>query len=157
MAYSIFISHSSEDYDFVQAIRDAARPLGVKVWAFEEHAQPGGNLSEKLVSRIESCSAVLVLLTHAGAASPAVNQEIGVAVKSQKTIIPVYGQGVDSRKFPLLQGLEHLELNTENPTETLLAVTGRVGQLKIAADRSNLIGLAILAGVGIWLANAESA
>jgi hypothetical protein len=67
MKYALFLSHSSHDFEFVRAIQDAARPLDITVYTYEEDLRPGDNLPQKLLERIRSCEAMIVLLTHFGA------------------------------------------------------------------------------------------
>jgi len=149
MAYTVFLSHSEQDFDLVRAIQDAATPLGVTIYTFEQDLQPGNNLPQKLLDRIRACDAMIVLLTHAGSTSRAVNQEIGAAKQANKLIMPIVDVGVDPKTFPLLQGVEYLTLNRANPAETLVKVTGRLAQLKNAADIGKLVLLA-LAALALW-------
>lgn len=41
MPYTVFVGHSGEDYDLVEAIQDAARPKGIRIYAYEQDLQPG--------------------------------------------------------------------------------------------------------------------
>jgi hypothetical protein len=147
MAYTVFVSHSGQDFDLVRAIQDAATPLGVTIYTFEQDLQPGNCLPQKLLDRIRSCDAMIVLLTQAGCVSPAVNQEIGAAKLANKLIMPIIDDGIDPKSFPMLQGVEYLTLNRVNPAETLLKLTTRLAQLKNASDWGLLIFLAIAAVV----------
>lgn len=95
MAYTVFVSHSGEDFDLVRAIQEAALPLGIAIYTYEQDLQPGDNLPEKLLERIGASDAVLVLLTQSGATSPAVQQEIGAAKHAKKLVIPLVDEGID--------------------------------------------------------------
>lgn len=150
MKYTLFLSHSSHDFEFVRAIQDAARPLDIIVYIYEDDLRPGENLPQKLLERIRSCDAMIVLLTHSGAVSSAVHQEIGAAKQADKLIIPISDEGIDPKKFPLLQGTEYLVLNRSNPADTLQKLTGRLSQLKNKADLNASIGFLILAALAIW-------
>jgi hypothetical protein len=149
--YTVFVSHGSADLEIATAIQDAARPLGVNVYTYEQDLQPGASLPKKLLDRIEAAHAVVVVLTRTGAESPTVNQEIGVARRAGKPIIPLVAADVDISRLALLQGIEHLPLNTENPSETLVALAGRLSRLRTSAERT--IWLILIAAIGIWAAS----
>jgi hypothetical protein len=150
MAYTLFLSHSSQDFDFVRAIQDAASPLRIAVYTYEQDLRPGDNLPQKLLERIRSCDAMIVLLTYSGAISPAVHQEIGAAKQANKLVIPLVDEGIDPKRFPLLQGTEYLVLNRSNPSETLQKLTGRLAELKNKADLNALFGFLIISALAIW-------
>lgn len=151
MAYTLFLSHSSQDFDLVRAIQDAANPLGIVVYTFEQDLQPGNNLPQKLLERIRTCDAMIVLLTHSGAISPAVHQEIGAAKQANKLIIPIVDDGIDPKAFPLLQGTEYLMLNRSDLAETLQKLTIRLAQLKNTSDLNRVISALILAALAFLI------
>ena len=154
MAYKVFVSHCGEDFDLVQSIQRAATPLGVTIYTYEDDLQPGESLPQKLLENIESSNAMIVLLTENGAISPAVNQEIGVARRAGKLIVPVIEDGVDPKSFPMLQGLEFLTLDRANPAETLQTLTVRLAKLKIDSVWGVVV-LLIIAGVVFLVLRSE--
>lgn len=155
MKYTLFLSHSSEDLELVRAIQDAARPLDIEVYTYEQDLRPGESLPNKLLERIRLCDAMIVLLTEAGSISPAVNQEIGAAKQAGKIVLPIVDEGIDLMSYPFLQGTEYLTLNRSNPTQTLQVLTGRLGQMKNKADLHNLIGLVIIAALAFFASRAK--
>jgi hypothetical protein len=143
MGYKVFVSHSGKDYDLVRSIQDAATPLGVTIYTYEQDLQPGCSLPQKLLNNIESSNAMIVLLTKDGSVSPAVNQEIGVAKRAGKLIVPIIDDGVDPMSFPMLQGCEFLTLNRANPSDTLLKLMPRLATLKSNSDWGILVLIVI--------------
>lgn len=155
MAFTVFVSYSAPDRELVQAIRDAAAPLQIKIYSYDQDLQPGSSLPDKLLKAIDASDAVVVLLTHAGANSPAVNQEIGAARLADKTVIPVIEAGVDPSRFTFLQGLEYQVLNRDNPTDTLLRLSTRLAALKGKKDNSNFWVLMLLIAAVVIFAGRE--
>jgi hypothetical protein len=155
MAYTVFVSYAAEDRPYVDAIRAAARPLGIAVYSYDQDLKPGENLPAKLVSNIASSDAVVAILTARGAASQAVNQEIGAARSAGKPIIPLFEKGVDPAKFTLLQGIEHDILDRDDFNRTLIRLIGRLGAMKHRSDRNGWIVLAGLGGLLLWASRGE--
>lgn len=153
MAFTVFISYSAPDRDLVNRIKEAAAPIGLRVYSYDQDLQPGENLPQKLLREIHASDVVLVLLTHTSASSPSVNQEIGVARAAEKMVIPVLETGVDANRFTFLQGIEYETLDRANPEQTLIRLTGRLARLKAKNDTANVIGLALIAGFALWLLN----
>ena len=149
MPYTVFLAHSGADLPIVRAIQDAAKPLGVAVYAFEDDLTPGARLPDKLRTRIRGANAVIALLTEEAVASPAVNQEIGVALEAGKLVIPLIEETVDPTKLTLLQGLEHLSLDRSDPMGTLEKLWPQLLRLKKRHESEQLCRL-VLAGLVIW-------
>jgi hypothetical protein len=59
----VFLSHSSKDSDWVDWMQKHAAALGVNLYLAEHEHRAGENLGEKVLSAIDRCIAMIVLLT----------------------------------------------------------------------------------------------
>jgi hypothetical protein len=146
MAYNIFLSHSGVDQRWVQWIADNARNIDINVYMYEHDIQPGTSIALKVQSAIENCQALVVLLTPNSEYSPYVQQEIGFAQAKGKPIIPLVQPGVSPRCMAMLEGVEYISFNPENPELALSHLLNYLGRLKEAreTDQAILMGLGTL-------------
>lgn len=56
-------------------------------------------------------------MSKKGATSPFVHQEIGYARKAKKLIIPLVEPGISSSQLAMLQGLEYIPFDFEDPRQ----------------------------------------
>jgi hypothetical protein len=155
MGYQVFVSHSEADREIVDAIRETTSSLGITVYSYDQDPQPGESLREKLLYEIEESDVVVVILTHSSVSSPAVNQEIGAAVKDGKLVIPIIEKGVQNTRYSFLDGVESEILDRDHPLQTLARLTNRLAKLKRQSDRLELLTLGVVAGIGVWLAKSS--
>ena len=151
MAYKVFLSHAGDDETLATAVAEGLEKLNVAVYMFEKDLAAGEHLPKKLVERIRSSDALVALLTKYAVESPAVSQEIGVAVDARVQVVPVVEHGVDFTKFTLLQGVEYVPLDTEEPSETVADVTARIANMR-HKSLIDLIRGSLAIGIAIWFA-----
>ena len=146
MAYNIFLSHSGTDQRWVQWIADNARSIDINVYMYEHDIQPGTSIATKVQSAIENCQALVVLLTPNSEYSPYVQQEIGFAQAKSKPIIPLVQPGVSPKCLAMLEGVEYIPFNPDNPELALSHLLNYLGRLKDArkTDQAILMGLGTL-------------
>ena len=157
MAYKVFLSHAGDDEPLAEAISEGLEKLNITVYMYERDEAAGADLPQKLVENIRSSDALVALLTEAAAVSSAVGQEIGVAVAAGIRIVPVLDPDVDFAKFTMLQGLEFLPLDRDEPSATILNLTARIANLR-HENVVDLIKVGLAIGVMIWFArNSEGA
>lgn len=156
MPYTVFVGHSGDDYDLVEAIQDAARPKGIRVYTYEQDLQPGADLSAKLQRRIRSADVLVVLLTEDGAFNPTVNQEVGIAKEAGTTIVPVIDEkAVSISELPFLQGIEYLPFNRSNPVETVRQLSGHLSRLADDKQKRQQRALLLVGAAFLLWANSE--
>jgi len=146
MVFTVFISHSKADIEIVKALYSTLKQSGINVYVAEFRLEPGVRLSQKICRNIETSDCVLVLLTREGISSAWVQQEVGIAQRANKLIIPVVEKGV--RAAGVLEGREYIELDKENPWNTIAQINKYAEYLKAQkeqAERTRVGGLAILA------------
>ena len=146
MAYNIFLSHSGADQRWVQRIADDARSIDINVYMYEHDIQPGTSIAVKVQSAIENCQALVVLLTPNSEYSPYVQQEIGFAQAKGKPIIPLVQPGVSPKCLAMLEGVEYIPFNPDNPELALSRLLNYLGRLKDTreTDQAILMGLGTL-------------
>ena len=156
MAYSVFLSHSEADADWVQWIAAKAKPLGINVYLHEHDPQPGTPVANKVKRAIAKSDALVVLLTHNSQNSSYVQQEIGYAEGRGKRVIPLVQPGVDQRSLAMLEGREYIPFDFRDLQKSFNTLLTYLQKLKQAKENE----LAVLMGFGalvltVWLANRE--
>lgn len=130
MRAQVFISHSSEDKEWVAWIADQARALGIDPYLAEHDPKPGTQLSSKVRQAIRSSEAVLALLTTRSLNSPYVQQEIGVALEQDKLVVPLVHPDLVGADLAMLNGAEYIPFDFASPpsgSAALLQQLQRIG------------------------------
>ncbi len=81
--YSSFISHSSRDTEFVEALNAELRGAGVKVWYAPEDLIPGKKLRDQIKKAIRSFDKLILVLSTNSMTSNWVATEIRDAIKRE--------------------------------------------------------------------------
>ena len=144
MAYNVFLSHSGADQRWVQWIAEHASSIDINVYMYEHDIQPGTPIATKVQSAIENCQALVVLLTTNSEYSSYVQQEIGFAKAKDKLVIPLVQPGVSQRCLAMLEGVEYIPFDTNNPELALSHLLSYLIKLKEIRERDQ----AILMGIG---------
>lgn len=87
--YDIFMSYSRKDSEKADDIADKLTSMGITVWIDRSGKYSGQNYKEVIVNKIDSSSIILFLSSENSNNSENVQNEIAVAVKRKKFIIPV--------------------------------------------------------------------
>ncbi len=87
--HKVFISHASKNHALADDIRRRLEELELPCWIAPRDIPPGSSYGSEIVSAIESCLAVVVVLTDEANASRAVANELELAFRNQRVIIPV--------------------------------------------------------------------
>jgi len=128
----IFLSHSSRDREVVEPIRAQAQAIEVDVYLHEMHPQPGENLSSKVIEAIKSSDALVVLITPNTVVSAYVNQEIGVALGQSLPVIPLVAPGVTGEQLAMLEGVEYVGFDPDQPHHALTHLTAKLHSMQAA-------------------------
>jgi Flp pilus assembly protein TadD len=122
----IFLCYSRKDSDAVDQLVARLEERGGQVW-IDRAGIPGGELwGETIVEAIETCDAVVVVLTPNSVASRHVSKEVRIADDKQKRLIPAMLKKVTiprSMEYHL-GGLQEIDLTTEDGFERLAAALG---------------------------------
>ena len=85
----VFISHASRNFNIANDIRRHLEALGVACWIAPRDISPGSSYGQEITSAIKDCAAVVLVLTDEANASRAVANELEMAFRHQRVIIPV--------------------------------------------------------------------
>ena len=147
MGYSVFLSHGSADAQVAKWIKTNAQTVGIEVYLYEDDPQPGRPLADKLKAAIQSRDALVVLLTGNSQFSTTVHQEIGIAKGLGKRIVPLVQPGFNPRNLAMLQGVEYIPFDFNDPQTALATLIAHLQKAKEAKERSEAIGLLALAAL----------
>lgn len=91
---SIFLSHNSDDKEFVRRLADDLCRAGVTVWVDEAEIRIGDSIIGKIGEGIHGCNYLGVVLSPSSVASPWVMEELRTALHYQvamkgKTVLPL--------------------------------------------------------------------
>lgn len=126
--FKVFISHSIEDLEIVSIISDGLKLIGIDIYIAEFYPEPGRTLSDKVLENLRSSDCVIVLLTHFGAKSAWIQQEIGIAKTLGKPVIPLLEKGLTIKG--LLEGVEYISLDRKNVSDAVERLIGSISRLK---------------------------
>jgi TIR domain len=88
---------------------------GLSAYLAEHDPQPGTVLAEKAKRNIKCCDAFAVLLTRNTADSSYVHQEVCYALAGGKLVIPLVQPGAAGQQLAMLQGVEFIEFDFDQP------------------------------------------
>jgi len=132
--YTVFLSHNAADAQWVKLIAENASRVGIEVYLYEHDPRPGQMVAEKVQTAIKDCDALVVLLTANSQFSAYVQQEIGSARALQKPVIPLVEPGFDRRCLAMLEGIEYIRFEFQNPGPGLAALLDHLRKSKLAKE-----------------------
>ncbi|MFZ1926249.1 MAG: toll/interleukin-1 receptor domain-containing protein [Solirubrobacteraceae bacterium] len=125
----IFLSHNTRDRGWCEwLMREAARH-NIEAYLAEHDVQAGSSLAEKIEAAIDASAAVVVLVTDNSVTAQYVQQEIGYARKAKKLIIPLVQTGITTEQLGMLQGVEYITFDFDNPHEGHVQLTSALKRL----------------------------
>lgn len=95
----IFISHSKEDKETAEKVVEFLEAEKLKCWITPRDIKAGAHWTEEIVTAIEKCDAVILILSGHSNASPHVRREIEQAVTLCKRIVPLVIEDVKLSKW----------------------------------------------------------
>ena len=98
MKYSVFISHSSKDFALAKELCRLLEVNSVSCWIAPRNVLAGSSYGEEIAKAIEDSSVVVLLLTKSANDSRAVANELELAFRYQKTIVPIRVSSVHPSK-----------------------------------------------------------
>ncbi|MBZ5552715.1 MAG: toll/interleukin-1 receptor domain-containing protein [Acidobacteriia bacterium] len=157
MAYTIFLSHSSSDKEWVKWIAANAQQVGIEVYLYEHDPQPGRLVADKLQAAIHVCDSLVVLITGNSQFSPYVQQEIGSAKALNKPVIPLVQPGIGQSSLAMLQGEEYIPFDFASPEHAMSALLDYLQRAKQSKEKGQgallvigaiIVGALLLKGKG---------
>lgn len=149
-------------------IAASCQGVGVKPYLYEHGQRPGHSVADKVQQQVIASDAVVVLLTKTSATSAYVQQEIGFAVAHGKPVLPLIEKGMDATTLTMLDGVEHVTFDPDNPDTALGAMVREISRLHAgkqdAVDHRRhqqdlyfIVGLVALMLIGSYLLARTSA
>ncbi len=86
---AVFISYASKNFKLADEIRYLIENRGISCWIAPRDIPPGASYGEEISSAIEQCSAVIFVMTEDANQSRAVANELELAFRYQRVIIPI--------------------------------------------------------------------
>ncbi len=112
----IFISHSTNDKEYVRELAAELRNRGFEVWLDDKAIRAGQHWMAELEQAVEDCAALIVVMTS-NSRNPKswVHNEISLARELEKPILPLLLEG---RKFFSLANVQYTDVtNKQLPRE----------------------------------------
>jgi uncharacterized caspase-like protein len=106
----VFVSYAREDMAQVDRLAQALQAEGLSIWIDRKDIQ-SGSWKERVTDNLNRARAVIVLLTAAAFASPAVRKELAFAAKKNVPIIPVQMDQIMENLVPDWYTLDYGELH----------------------------------------------
>lgn len=150
MSYRVFLSHSTRDQGLVISLANLLSKFEVEVFVAEWYLDPGVPIDKKIFDQIDRSNCVVILLSRKGIRSNWVHQEIGYALKCNKTIIPLVEKGIDSKDLATLQGKEYIEYDSHDSEQALNKLSTHVKSLKMKKEEQEQT-LLVLGGLLAFL------
>jgi hypothetical protein len=145
----IFLSHNTRDRHWCEWLRDSAKKVGVSAYLAEHDSSPGTNLAKRVTDALDRSDAVVVLITNNSVSAPYVNQEIGYALKARKLIIPLVQPGVSVEKLGMLQGIEYIPFDFDNPNDGHSQLIAALQKLVLMQTGKKAQKDAVIFGLGV--------
>ncbi len=92
----VFVGYASGDRDRVLPIVAALKQVGIRVWLDQMGITGGANYGPEIVSAIREAGVMLVMCSAAAFSSRNVRQEIALAWKHERPLIPLRLERVDA-------------------------------------------------------------
>ncbi len=89
MTEQVFISYSTDDTASAEQIRAGLEAASIPCWMAPRDIAPGQDYAEQIISAIESCSVLLLVLSESSNRSQYVRNEVERAIAKRKLVIPL--------------------------------------------------------------------
>lgn len=99
--FNVFISHSSQDREWVSEFASSLRAAGVDAWFDESQLTPGDRIGERIEEALRQSQTLILITSPQTLRSPWTFFELGAAVADGKRIIPVLTGGVSPEDVPV--------------------------------------------------------
>ena len=136
---SIFLSYSSNDRPFALGFAKELQDLGVNVWIDQLGIKLGENWDNAIEEALEKSNTFLLLISPTSIASQNVQDEVSIAINSEKKLVPILIKKCD---LPMRwQRRQYADL-TQEPDKAIKDVLESFGlQEKAAKNIKNLLSL----------------
>ena len=102
MAGHVFISYGRDDKQYVEQLADYLTAADIPVW-FDDHLTPGERYQKTIEHQIDTCAAVVVVMSPNGRESDWVRTELEWALYRHKVVFPLLLKGEPFFRIVLVQ------------------------------------------------------
>ncbi len=121
----LFVSHSTQDNDWCRELVAALKTAGYDVWYDEQGLTGGAVWIETLQREVQARDVFVIVLTPEAWASPWVQEEVRLALSTQRTILPVMLKPTPVAGFLLTrQWVNAADVDTATGVQRALAALG---------------------------------
>jgi hypothetical protein len=134
---SIFISYARADVQFADQVSNALQEAGFTTWVDRNQLPAGEQWWQNISRAIADCAAVVVIVSQSSVGSEMVAQELQLAEKNQKRIIPILfaRRGVPIGRFQSVQCIDFVEQPFLNACAQLMeTIRHSGGAIKLGND-----------------------
>lgn len=89
MGYQVFISHSSKDKNFADALVAKLEGRSIRCWVAPRDIPVGVEWAAAILNGIEQCQLMVIIFSQNSNSSPQVLREVERAINHRLTIIPI--------------------------------------------------------------------
>jgi adenylate cyclase len=133
----IFISYSSKDRESAEQLTELLSSAGLSVWIDKQGIDAATSWSKEIVQAIDSCKALLVLLSPNSVVSVNVAKEVSLAAEQKKKILPL-----DLEPVELTDDLRyHLAGIQRTPMTNIDVIIRAIGKIGLEATQAPTIKL----------------
>jgi hypothetical protein len=133
----IFISHAEEDAGVAIEIASGLEGAGYSTWYFERDCLPGVPYVDQLFKALDSCKALIVIISVQSLKSGQVSHEAMIAFEKQKSFIPIL-LGITLEEFQ--DADPEAKRFTGPSTFIIISQDGVDAAISIIADKFKLLG-----------------
>lgn len=146
----IFISHSKDDSKLAEFLQRHMTQEGLSVYLASISMQPGEQWMPAIMDNLRASTWVLCLASRAACASPWVLQEMGVAIGTNKKLVPIVWDQLPENLPGWMRQYQAINLAGVSQQEAMAAF-GRIAE-SIKADKKKglfILGL-LVAGLALF-------
>jgi TolB-like protein/Flp pilus assembly protein TadD len=131
MPHKVFISHSSQDQEVADAVRQHLESVGVPCWIAPRDIEPGADWTEGIMRGIASSRTFVLIFSGHANDSDHVRREVGKAFSLHLPVIPFRTEAVEPRDSLgyFLESVHWLDASKPPLEQHLPALTDRVKAL----------------------------
>jgi len=125
----VFISYSVKDKELAEFLHKHLSNEGLKVFRAPISVKPGERWDKKILDNLNKSPWVLFLASKAACKSAIVQQEVGIALGSQKNLVPIVWN-MNPEELPgfvkNMQALDLRKKTLDEVTEQILEISKRI-------------------------------
>lgn len=151
----VFISYSVKDEEKAIEVHSLLSSYGIKTFLAGISLEPGSNWSEEIMNNLKKSQWILFLASESACESPAVQQELGMALGTDKEIIPVTWEIKPEQLPAWIKGKQAIDLS-KGSVEALEPIIQKIAN-KIKSNEfiGGLIVGALLVGLVVFAAKSK--